>query len=166
MNKSATISFIVCLIITACSFVSRNTRVGPINSAAGQNDSIAKQRPHGQGRRPYPYPAILQKYFTHAWSGVTACNGDTLKSPASLNITRKDSIHVYITGLQLHKTKLLAGIRGYELIIQAPQEHINREESLAGSFIISNDFHTLTGSYTIKRGGHTDSCTAIFYPAK
>jgi hypothetical protein len=128
-------------------------------------DTIPKRNLHGKGRRINPYPIILQKFFTRVWSGNTTCNGDEGKSPSVLTITGKDSVDVYVSGLLHSKAKVVGAIRGYMIIIEPQKIHSSKGEHLVeGNFILSNDFNSLTGNYTSKLKGKTDTCTVVYHP--
>ena len=131
------------------------------------NDTIPKRNLHGKGRRINPYPIVLQKFFTHVWKGYTICNGDTTKIPSELTVTGKDSVDVYVSGLIHHKSKLSGAVRGYMIIVESQKIRSPKGEHLVeGTFILSNDFNSLTGNYTNKLNGKTDTCTAVYHPVQ
>jgi|GEM_PF-6021069 hypothetical protein len=163
MKSFVTCIFIFCSLGLVSAFISGKSTGGHTTSAAEYSDTIPQRNPRGNGRRINPYPILLQKFFTRTWNGFTVCKGDTSKVPSVLTITSKDPVDVYVSGLIHQNSKVVAAIRGYMVIIRPQKIHSPKGEHLVeGDFILSNDFNSLTGKYTSKLKGKTDTCIAVY----
>lgn len=167
MNTLATGSFVLCILLAVNAAVSCKP---PREAAKAYVQQTNTGQPHSGGRerrRPNPYPVILQKFFTHPWSGFKWCNNDTTKIPEALTLTTKDSVDVYITGFHNNQIRVEGAIRGYMVIIRPQKIPLpGGNRTIEGVLVLSNDLNTLKGYYTTQTGAHTDSCTASFHPVQ
>ena len=138
---------------SVCVLMSCNTVRGA--GSSGNPVSVAPGNSRHQGN---PYPVIPQKAFIRSWTGTKKCNQGQDETPSEVAITSKDSTSLYVSGF-LNAGQVVEGkTRGYVILVHSPQ--------LEGSFSLSNDWQILRAFLITQVDGHSDSCSAVYYPAK
>ena len=157
--------FLICFFVAAGALVSCNHPKAAVNTAVTHKaGATADPEPRPVQHGPNPYPFLPQRDFTRLWNGAAYCNKDTVGVAASLNLTSKDSMDVYVTGFYNSKSKVEARIRGYMVLIKPQNIHLPEGDRVVeGSFVLSNDRNTLKGFYTTQSNGKIDSCRAVFH---
>jgi len=119
----------------------------------------------GGGGHGNPYPVISQRRFTRVWTGFKKCNNSNDETPSKITITSKDSMELYVSGFINAGDKIEGKTRGYTVLISLQRAGSGkRENTIEGTFDLSNDGNTLRAFLVSHINGHRDSCSAVYHP--